>query len=107
MRLSSLAARTNLWLRVSASSGSALVGYHAFPSYETPDDDEKRRILDRNGNWSALIELTPLLKGPVDFFYPFTTTLVELRVNREPLPIETGEKGLELCWWMPGSTGVH
>jgi hypothetical protein len=30
------------------------------------------------------------------FFYPFTTTLVELRLNREPLPPEKANK---VCWF--------
>jgi hypothetical protein len=37
----------------------------------------------------------------VKFFYPFTTTLVELRMNREPLPV-TGANAL--CFF-PGDSG--
>jgi hypothetical protein len=32
----------------------------------------------------------------VKFFYPYTTTLVELRLNREPLPL-AGRN--EVCWF--------
>jgi len=32
----------------------------------------------------------------IKFFYPFTTTLIELRLNREPLPL-TGKN--EVCWF--------
>ena len=32
----------------------------------------------------------------IKFFYPFTTTLIELKLNREPLPL-TGKN--EVCWF--------
>jgi len=39
----------------------------------------------------------PLIFAPgTKFFYPFTTTLIELRLNREPLPL-TGKN--EVAWF--------
>jgi hypothetical protein len=66
----------NLWVRVAASSGSKLVDYHGH---------------DAGGDafWDAVLDLTPLLRdSEVTFFYPHTTTLVEIRLNREPMPLD-------------------
>jgi hypothetical protein len=32
----------------------------------------------------------------IEFFYPFTTTLIELKLNREPLPLTDKN---EVCWF--------
>jgi hypothetical protein len=77
--------RTSLVLRLTARSGSELVAYHGVgskrftaPGAETSGED---------GVWDACIDLTSLLADDgVRFFFPFTTTLVELRLNREPMP---------------------
>ncbi len=43
------------------------------------------------------VNLSPLVDDEgVKFFYPFTTTLVELRLNREPLPVEGVNR---ICWF--------
>jgi hypothetical protein len=60
----------NLSMSVIASSGSQLVDYFG---------------MDAAGNWDAQIDISNLLfSTDIKFFYPFTTTLVELRLNREP-----------------------
>lgn len=75
----------NLWMRVIASSGSQLVGYHGYGSDKFNDDRTRVR---RNGVWDAEVELTPMLRDhEVRLFVPYTTTLIELRLNREPLPL--------------------
>lgn len=84
---------TNLWLRVIASSGSQLVGYHGFGSEKFPG--APARGLD--GKWDAALDLSSLADDTgIKFFYPFTTTLIELKLNREPLPL-TGKN--EVCWF--------
>jgi hypothetical protein len=82
----------NLWVRVMASSGSQLVGYQGFGSEKSPgapNPDE--------GKWDAALDISSLVddKG-IKFFYPFTTTLIEIKLNREPLPL-TGKN--EVCWF--------
>ena len=73
----------NLWLRVMASSGSQIVGYQGFGT-----DD---------GKWDAELDISSLIDDVgVRFFYPFTTTLVEIRMNREPLPLTGINK---VCWF--------
>ncbi len=75
----------NLWLRVIASSGSRLVGYHGFGSEKV---DPRQRRVHEEGKWDAAVNVTPMLRDTaVKFFYPSTTTLIELRLNREPLPL--------------------
>ena len=74
----------NLWVRVIAPSGSALVGYHGLHSEKLDPD---MMTMDADGVWDAQIEL-PLAfnQAGVKLFYPFTTTFVELRLNRDPMP---------------------
>ncbi|MDQ6769674.1 MAG: hypothetical protein M3Z54_06775 [Gemmatimonadota bacterium] len=81
----------NLWVRVIASSGSQLVGYHGFGSEKTLGSNAK------DGKWDASLNLSSLADDTgIKFFYPFTTTLIEIRLNREPLPL-TGKN--EVCWF--------
>lgn len=73
-----------LWARVVVSSGTELVGY-----YGNADDPgvEEEEGLEDTGWWAGWMNLTPALKEPkVDLFRPWTTTLVDLRLNREPMP---------------------
>jgi len=47
--------------------------------------------------WDATLDLSSLADDTgIKFFYPFTTTLIELKLNREPLPL-TGKN--EVCWF--------
>ncbi|HMJ02787.1 MAG TPA: hypothetical protein VK506_07590, partial [Conexibacter sp.] len=77
--------RTSLALRLTARTGSELVAYHGVGSERlTPAG---RPAGGRDGVWDAFIDLSSLLgDAQVRFFHPFTTTLVELRLNREPMP---------------------
>lgn len=86
-----------LYARVIASSGSALVGYHGINSEKLSPD---MKTMDPEGVWDAKIEL-PMAVGPsrIQIFYPFTTTFVELRLNRDPRPF--GEVASEICRFLP------
>ena len=87
----------DLWLRVMVSSGSKLVAYQG---YGTTADarSEVREVggepLDDEGSTELEIDLTEHLpQGPgTDFFSPFTTTLVQIRFNREPWPFDGATK---------------
>jgi hypothetical protein len=84
---------SNLWVRVIASSGSQLVGYHGFGSEKSMADASRAK----DGKWDASLDISSLADNTgIKFFYPFTTTLIELRLNREPLPL-TGKN--EVCWF--------
>lgn len=79
-----------LAIRVIASSGTELVGYHGFSS-------DRIVMPPREQNkWDAVLEFDATIgTKEVAFFYPFTTTLIELRMNREPMPLE----GVNKVFW--------
>ncbi|MGH7604940.1 MAG: esterase/lipase family protein [Gemmatimonadaceae bacterium] len=82
----------NLWVRVIATSGSQLVGYQGFGS-----EKSSVQTTTSDGKWDASLNISSLVDDTgIKFFYPFTTTLVELKLNREPLPL-TGKN--EVCWF--------
>jgi len=83
----------NLWVRVIASSGSQLIGYLGFGSEKSTDAP----ALSREAKWDGTLDISSLPADTgIKFFYPFTTTLIELRLNREPLPL-TGKN--EVAWF--------
>jgi pimeloyl-ACP methyl ester carboxylesterase len=60
----------NLEMRVIASSGSQLIDYLG---------------IQNSGDWDAQMDISYLLReSKIKLFWPFTTTLIELRLNREP-----------------------
>ena len=83
----------DLWLRVIVSSGSKLVAYQGYGT-NAGARPEVREVggesSDDEGSTELEIDLTEHLpQGPgTDFFTPFTTTLVQIRFNREPFPFE-------------------
>jgi hypothetical protein len=82
----------NLWLPLIASSGTKLVAYHGFGSERlTPAG----MPITGAGKWDAVIDLSENLAGPPggehSFFHPFSTSLVEIKMNREPMPLELGQ----------------
>ncbi len=96
VNLTQLAVRdmTSLWIRVIASSGSALVGYTGFGSDKAGDVSSGTL---QGGKWDGELDLSSLVgDAKVKFFHPFTTTLVEIKLNREPLPL-SGRN--EVCWF--------
>jgi hypothetical protein len=81
----------NLWLRLIAKSGTQLVAYHGFGSERVTPAGVPAAP---DGLWDAIIDISSNLpKGTNDpkFFNPFTTTLVEIRMNREPMPLELNQ----------------
>lgn len=94
----------NLWLRLIASSGSKLVGYHGFGSERMTSDGVPRA---ENGKWDAVIDLSSNLAAggasggtsSTGFFTPFTTTLVEITMNREPMPLDVSSRN-QIAWFL-------
>ncbi|MGH9572245.1 MAG: esterase/lipase family protein [Candidatus Acidiferrales bacterium] len=68
-----------LQIRITASTGTALMAYQGYGS----DDDGKKMTATAQ---PVVIEVNGL--GNASLFYPFTTTLVEIIVNREPSPLD-------------------
>lgn len=85
----------NLWVRVMASSGSELVGYWGVGADRPPG--AQPAVAD----WDARLDISDVLKGDgAAFFRSFTTTLVEIRLNREPLPFDPAARN-QICWFLP------
>jgi hypothetical protein len=87
----------SLRIRVIASSGSEWVGYHGEGSEVLPNLNGP---VNEDGKWDAVIEipLHPTDGGPT-LFAPFTTTLVEIILERDPLPL--GDKTSDVLKWIP------
>jgi len=68
-----------LQIRFSASTGTALMAYQGYSS-----DDAGKPMAATTG--PVTIDINGL--EDASFFYPFTTTLVEIVINREPYPLE-------------------
>jgi hypothetical protein len=80
-----------LALRVIASSGTELVGYHGYCS--SPELAAQGLADDK---WDSVVEFDGTIGSQeVRFFFPFTTTLIEMRMNREPLPL----RGINRVFW--------
>lgn len=79
--------RKALELRLTARSGTELVAYHGAGSEVFTRGGELRAGAEDDPAWDARLDITPLLRDEkVKFFFPYTTTLVEIRLNREPMP---------------------
>lgn len=81
-------------LRVIASSGSQFVGYRAFASSNAAASEQALAEV-------SLAEFTAAQQqtaNPVSLFYPFTTTLIELRLTREALPFDPTRVN-NVCWF--------
>jgi len=82
-----------LRVRLIASSGTVRVGYAGVGTEKVMLDG----VYDRGGKWDAQVTI-PAAVGDISFFYPFTTTMVEIRINREPLPL-VGVN--DVLWFLP------
>ena len=65
-----------LWLRLTASSGTELIAYQGYGTTAATMTEVSPVLLD----------ISAFAKGPDSLFCPFTTTLVEIHIHREPLP---------------------
>ena len=104
--LSALAGK--LWMRITISSGTILVAYAGKSSENPPappvppkrngesDLDYELRLDSRPTE--IYLQLSQHINGEATrLFFPFTTTLIEVIVNREPLPF--GEMLARICKW--------
>jgi hypothetical protein len=77
-----------MWLELIASSGSNLVEYEAYTG--SANDPQRLAIAshDRTQNKPVKMDITALAGGgDGSLFYPYTTTLLEVFVEREPMPL--------------------
>jgi hypothetical protein len=75
-----------LWLRLTASSGTSLIAYQGYAPGQITITEESPVLLD----------ISPYAKGEDSIFHAFTTTLVEIKVNREPVPFNKQTKLLTM-----------
>lgn len=84
----------NVWLQISVSSGSRLVIYKGYTSNENKNNQ------NNTDTWQGEINLTDnLYNSNEQILQPLTTTLVELRLNREP--VEQGvDANNKVSWFL-------
>jgi len=76
-----------LWLRLTASSGTDLIAYQGYAPGKTTITEASPVLLD----------ISKYGEPPHSLFAPFTTTLVEIIVNREPVPFNKQSKLLTMA----------
>ena len=76
--------RKKLWLELIASSGSDLIEYEA---YTDNSGIPQRLTIDHLGGEPVKLDMTALTQGDQALLYPYTTTLLEIFVEREPMPL--------------------
>lgn len=76
---------TKMWLELIASSGSSLIEYEAYTGAE---GGPHRLTIDHDGGSPVKLDITQLATGADKLLYPYTTTLLEIFVEREPLPLQ-------------------
>jgi pimeloyl-ACP methyl ester carboxylesterase len=81
-----------LFVQVIANTNSRLVGYLGYESDASLLSKPNATLQTVTLDISAVLE-----RKNFTLFYPFTTTLVEFKFNREPLPLD---KANEVCWFI-------
>ena len=74
-----------MWLELIASSGSALIEYEAYTGEAV---GAQRLTIDHLGGKPVKLDITDLAQGDETLLYPYTTTLLEIFIEREPLPLD-------------------
>jgi len=101
-----LLTRSSLTVKVMALSGSAWIDFQGF-GWEAEDTQPQLPSPTANERWDAMFDLTQVLErdkrllenirsGAVPFdnqrlFAPFTTTLVEIRLDRDAYPLDLAQ----------------
>ena len=74
---------SKLFLRLTASTGTQLVTYNGFGTQRFTPPRGGHRAAHR---WQGTMDITPTLTMmDTKLFWPYTTTLLELRIDREPV----------------------
>lgn len=99
-----------LKIRVQASSGTALIGYQGYKDLH-PDQQPSASNAEQGQKMDAVsapvvLEVKDLGDGNASLFHPFTTTLIEIVLSREPLPLQTVSSVLEFVWEKPGENAA-
>lgn len=79
------AKQPKLYIRLNASTGTPLLQYQ-------PYDGSGKPIPVDPKNGDVLLDITSLAGDNNRLFYPYTTTLIEIRINRETLPLDAASR---------------
>jgi len=91
----------NLKIRVHASSGTQIIGYQGYKEIQPAPQATSLAIQGQEMDAESapvILNVGDLGDDAASLFHPFTTTLIELRLSREPLPLEKVSKVLEFVW---------
>lgn len=86
-----------LSFQITASSGSQLVGYRAVAASDSAAPDELVATMSLD-NFVQYQKLNNPNEDPIQLFFPFTTTLIELRLMREARPFDVTQPN-GICWF--------
>ena len=76
-----------IWMELIASSGTTYLEYEAYNNVQPEDEVKSTRLTPRADETKAVkLELTSL-GSTAQLFYPYTTTLIEIVLEREPTPL--------------------
>ncbi len=85
----------DLNIRIIASSGSKLVGYHGLHSEKANAEGGEQKT--GSGTWDAMVALPKVFgEAKVTLLRPFTTTFIEIILNRDPIPFDNDKN--EVCY---------
>ena len=92
-------------IRVHASSGTQIIGYQGYKDLQ-PNLQPASSLAGEGQELNAdtapvILNLGDLGDSTASLFHPFTTTLIELRLSREPIPLLRVSKVLEFVWDSP------
>ena len=74
---------SRLYMRLTASTGTQLVTYNGYGAQRFTPPRGGHRAAHR---WQGTMDITPALTMmDTKLFWPYTTTLLELRIDREPV----------------------
>jgi hypothetical protein len=100
----------SLKIRVHASSGTALIGYQGYTDLQ-PNQQPVASVAGQGQEMNAdaapvILEVGNFGNGTASLFHPFTTTLIELRLSREPVPLQQVSEVLKFVWDNPIQSNV-
>lgn len=78
-----------------ASTGTDFVSYYGIGSETT----QLSAGVHGAGKWDAQMKVRQQIDGETTLFYPFTTTLIEMVLNREPMPLDPSQVN-RVTWWL-------
>jgi pimeloyl-ACP methyl ester carboxylesterase len=100
----------SLKIRVHASSGTALIGYQGYKDLHSDQQPASSTAGEGQAmNQEAepvILEVKDLGNGTASLFHPFTTTLIELLLSREPIPLDRVSEVLKFVQEKESQTNV-